>query len=72
MAHLFYIDNNTVEQEWELATFPVSIGRSEQCDIVFDDSRVSRRHAEIVKTASGIMLQDLPDKRYIAVTWSAK
>lgn len=59
MAHLFYIDNNKVEQEWELTTFPVSIGRSDQCDIVFDDSRVSRRHAEITKTSSGLVLQDL-------------
>jgi len=58
MAWLFYIDNNKVEQEWELSQFPLSIGRSSDCDLTFDDSRVSRKHAQIIETASGVVIQD--------------
>ena len=35
------------------------IGRSRECDIVIDDSAVSRRHAEISPKAGGWMLTDL-------------
>jgi two-component system, cell cycle response regulator len=36
-----------------------TIGRSKNCDIVFDDESVSQRHATIVKTPEGHVLSDL-------------
>jgi hypothetical protein len=35
------------------------IGRSRECDIVLDDSNVSRRHAEIAPSGAGWRIQDL-------------
>ncbi|HWH95823.1 MAG TPA: DUF3662 and FHA domain-containing protein [Baekduia sp.] len=35
------------------------IGRSRDCDIVLDDSNVSRRHAEISPSGQGFLIQDL-------------
>jgi hypothetical protein len=36
-----------------------SIGRSRECDIVLEDTGVSRRHAEVRPAAGGWMIQDL-------------
>jgi pSer/pThr/pTyr-binding forkhead associated (FHA) protein len=36
-----------------------TIGRSRDCDIVLDDSNVSRRHAEITPGGQGWRIQDL-------------
>ena len=35
------------------------IGRNRPCDIVYADSSVSRKHAQIVETADGFYLSDL-------------
>jgi pSer/pThr/pTyr-binding forkhead associated (FHA) protein len=35
------------------------IGRSRECDIVLDDSNVSRRHAELTPRAGGWAITDL-------------
>ena len=59
MPYLLYIENNEVQKEWELTTFPVTIGRHDGCDLVFKDSRVSRRHAEVIEGADGLVITDL-------------
>lgn len=46
------------------AVYPIgqrtlSIGRLAECDIVVNDSNVSRRHAEIWRTAEGVAIRDL-------------
>ncbi|MGA8353238.1 MAG: FHA domain-containing protein, partial [Solirubrobacteraceae bacterium] len=35
------------------------IGRSRECDIVLDDSGISRRHAQIMPAAGGWRIEDL-------------
>ena len=35
------------------------IGRHPECDILLDDITVSRRHAEVIKTASALIVRDL-------------
>ena len=42
-----------------VGTVPVVIGRSSDCDIAFDDSNVSRRHAEITFLADTHTVTDL-------------
>lgn len=37
----------------------VVVGRSRECDVVLDDSNVSRRHAEIRPTSGGWLVEDL-------------
>jgi len=46
------------------ATYPIGerplvIGRQSDCDIVVTDANVSRRHAEIWRTAEGVAIRDL-------------
>jgi DNA-binding NtrC family response regulator len=43
----------------EIGADPVLIGSEEGCKVVIDDPHVSRRHAEIARTPSGIVLRDL-------------
>lgn len=42
-----------------LDTFPFSIGRQSDNQLILRDSRVSRRHAQIVNTPSGLFIEDL-------------
>ena len=42
-----------------VGTEPVVIGRSSDCDIAFDDSNVSRRHAEVIFLADTHTVTDL-------------
>jgi len=48
-------------QQWVIDR-DLIIGRDADCDIVIPDRQVSRRHARIVKTFSGVMLEDLGSK----------
>jgi len=41
-----------------LSTTSISVGRSAENDLVLQESRVSRRHAEIRKTEEGVLLVD--------------
>src|SRR5207248_72932 len=38
---------------------PVTIGRQAECDVVLDDTNVSRRHAEVRRQGDGYVLVDL-------------
>ena len=61
--------------EWELQlggrTFPVgkglTIGRSAEADIVLDDPHVSRLHARVTPTASGLVVEDLKSRHGVRV-----
>ncbi|MEM7776857.1 MAG: FHA domain-containing protein, partial [Pseudomonadota bacterium] len=37
----------------------VTVGRDETCDIVFNDDKVSRKHAQIQVTKTGVDVEDL-------------
>jgi Protein of unknown function (DUF3662)/FHA domain len=49
----------TISREVPLAAGPISIGRDPKNDIVFDDRRVSRRHAEVRLRLGRYTLYDL-------------
>jgi ABC-type multidrug transport system ATPase subunit len=49
-------------QDWLERKNVVTIGRSEECDIVLDSLRVSRQHAQVEKTPQGIRVTDLGSK----------
>jgi pSer/pThr/pTyr-binding forkhead associated (FHA) protein len=46
-------------RRWELAAPLISIGRDATCEVSLADSSVSRRHAQVVRQASGLYIQDL-------------
>jgi hypothetical protein len=39
-----------------------TVGRSAECDIVVSDTKVSRRHAQFVRTAEGVAIEDLASR----------
>ncbi|MFH1023439.1 MAG: FHA domain-containing protein [Planctomycetota bacterium] len=47
------------------------IGRTAECEIVFDTPSVSRVHAEILETAEGLLIRDLESKNGITVNGQA-
>ncbi len=46
----------------ELGIAPLVIGSDPECDAVLDDGLVSRRHAELVRTARGVLVRDRGSK----------
>jgi pSer/pThr/pTyr-binding forkhead associated (FHA) protein len=56
---LILLDPNGPEQEFELAKSSISLGRATTNDIVLDDARVSRRHAQLDCGPQGVSLVDL-------------
>src|SRR6476469_2180836 len=46
-------------EEIDIDADRVVIGRDEACDIRLDDTKVSRRHAEIVRNGNGYEVRDL-------------
>lgn len=48
-------------QQW-LIDDRLVIGRDPDCDIVIPDRQVSRRHAQIIKSNNGVILEDLGSK----------
>ncbi|MEJ2303881.1 MAG: FHA domain-containing protein [Anaerolineales bacterium] len=56
---LILLDPNGPEQEFELAKSSISLGRATTNDIILDDARVSRRHAQLDCGAQGITVVDL-------------
>ncbi len=51
--------NSSAPEIIEVAEFPFTLGRNEDCDYQIISTRVSREHAEIIRTASGFALRDL-------------
>jgi pSer/pThr/pTyr-binding forkhead associated (FHA) protein len=54
-------------QEFELPVGELTIGRSPDCRLSFDDPRVSRRHAVIVVTKLAVTLRDLGSRNGVLV-----
>jgi len=50
-----------------LAPGGAEVGRSRECDIVLDDSSISRRHAEVRPGASGWTIEDLDSTNGVSV-----
>jgi two-component system, NtrC family, response regulator GlrR len=40
----------------------IVVGKSEDCDVVVDDPKVSRRHCEILQSEDGVVIRDLGSK----------
>ncbi len=45
----------------------ISIGRSQDCDLVLDDVRVSRRHARIVNRGGAFWIEDLQSRNGVSI-----
>ena len=54
-------NGNLEGQQW-LIDHSLVIGRDAACDIVIPDRQVSRRHAQIIPTENGVILEDLGSK----------
>lgn len=59
MANLKVISGANVGESYELTARETLLGRHPECQIVLKDSTVSRRHARIVKDASGYTVDDV-------------
>jgi serine phosphatase RsbU (regulator of sigma subunit) len=55
------------QREVEIVRTPFTIGRQSDSDLVLLDSRISRRHAQIVKTDSGYSIEDMGSRHGTAV-----
>ncbi len=51
--------NFGLENQYELASEEIAIGRSPQCHVILEDRRSSRKHALIIKKGDKFFLQDL-------------
>lgn len=55
-----YVRRANTAEEMEITKSPFVIGKSVECDFVIrDNMTISRRHAQIVTTSEGYMLEDL-------------
>lgn len=48
-------------ERWVIRT-TMTIGRGEECEIIIPDRKISRQHARVRPTATGILLEDLDSK----------
>jgi serine phosphatase RsbU (regulator of sigma subunit) len=55
------------QREVEIVHTPFTLGRQSDSDLVLLDSRISRRHAQIVKTDSGYLIEDMGSRHGTAV-----
>ena len=55
------------QREVEIARTPFTMGRQSDSDLVLLDSRISRRHARIVQTEKGYLIEDLGSRHGTAV-----
>ena len=46
-------------QSWTIGASPLIVGRTSEADVTVADTLVSRRHAEIWRTAKGVAIKDL-------------
>ncbi len=61
-ALLLWLDGEEIQGRWSLAKPAMTIGRSEDNDIVIDDRWVSRHHARIRTEGSQYIVEDLGSK----------
>jgi DNA-binding NtrC family response regulator len=53
------VSGSSSGQELSIGARAVVVGAASECDLVLDDPKVSRRHAEIRATAGGVRVRDL-------------
>jgi hypothetical protein len=58
-AELIMVLGDESHKTYSLTSKRLSIGRSQNNNIIIEDERVSRNHAEIILTGSGYVIQDL-------------
>jgi len=54
-----YSPSSSAPELIEVKDFPFILGRSDECDYKIVSSRVSREHAEIIRTSGGFAIRDL-------------
>ena len=54
-----YSPSSSAPEVIEVKDFPFILGRSDECDYKIVSSRVSREHAEIIRTSGGFAIHDL-------------
>ncbi len=59
--------NGTVGRQWLLTKEETTIGRSPDCDVYINDNSLSRSHAKIVLTHSGVSIVDLNSTNKTAI-----
>jgi serine phosphatase RsbU (regulator of sigma subunit) len=59
LPRLIVRDASGSQREVEIARTPFTMGRQSDSDLVLLDTRISRRHAQIVKTDRGYVLEDV-------------
>jgi hypothetical protein len=62
VAMLLVQEGNSPKTQWYLTGTSMIIGRDTQADVQIDDRQVSRRHAEINRTAQGYTIRDMGSK----------
>lgn len=58
-ARLIVMDSTGAQREVEVTRTPFTLGRQAENDVVLLDSRVSRRHACILRTDTGYVMEDM-------------
>ncbi len=59
---LLIAEGGTLDGERWMLRGALVVGRAPECDIVIPDRQVSRRHARLIETAEGFLLEDLASK----------
>ena len=67
MAKLVVFRGDSVERELHVGLQPVRIGRDAANDVVLDDKRVSRFHAELMRDGSSYFISDLNSRNGVWV-----
>ena len=62
MAVLFSADQSVIKKKFAIDDVPVTIGRHPECEVVIDDSSVSRRHAMITQDQGQYYIEDLKSR----------
>lgn len=62
-----YSPSSSAPELIEIKSFPFILGRSDECDYTIASSRVSREHAEVIRTAGGFAIRDLGSTNGTAV-----
>lgn len=66
-ATLVILQNNSTKQEFPVFYWENSIGRGKNCDIVIDDSTMSRNHAVLFRRKDGWFISDTHSKSGVSV-----
>ena len=60
--YLCWVDDDGVAEERQLLQGTVVIGRSSDCDLVIEDSAISREHARVEVDGASVVIHDLSSR----------